>query len=105
MIGKRSIALRLIVAVLAVELASSLLVAALSLAYERHIHFRAFDTMLRGRADSVLGAVQDAEDAEDNVMLDRAGLHLPPEDVYEVYDERGRLLGRSPAWPAGTNGN
>ncbi|HEY1647175.1 MAG TPA: HAMP domain-containing sensor histidine kinase [Terracidiphilus sp.] len=104
MIGKKSIALRLIVAVLAVELASSLLVAALSLAYERHIHFRAFDTMLHGRADSVLGAVQDAEDAEDNVMLDRADLHLPGEDIYEVYDEHGRLLGRSPAWPADTNG-
>ncbi|HEY1768320.1 MAG TPA: ATP-binding protein [Terracidiphilus sp.] len=103
MMGKTSITLRLIVAVLAVELVSSLLVAALSLGYERHIHFGAFDTMLRGRADSVLGAVQDAEDAEDNVMLDRADLHLPAEDIYEVYDERGRLLGCSPGWPAGTN--
>jgi signal transduction histidine kinase len=97
---RRSIAFRLIAAVLAVELASSLLVAVLSLAYERHIHFRAFDTILRGRADSVLGAVQDAEDIDDNVMLDRADLHVPSEDLYEVYDERGRLLGRSPQWPA-----
>lgn len=95
----KSIAFRLIAAVLAVELASSLLVAALSLAYERHIHFRAFDTILRGRADSVLGAVQDAEDEADNVMLDQADLHLPAEDIYEVYDEHGRLLGRSPRWP------
>jgi signal transduction histidine kinase len=105
MSGKRkSIAFRLIAAVLAVELASSLLVAVLSLAYEKHIHFNAFDTMLRGRADSVLGAVQDAEDADDNVMLDRADLHLPGEDIYEVYDERGRLLGRSPQWPAESEG-
>lgn len=99
-IEKNSIAFRLIAAVLAVELASSLLVVALSLAYERHIHFRAFDTMLRGRADSVLGAVQDAEDAADNVMLDQADLHLPAEDIYEVYDAGGRLLGRSPLWPS-----
>lgn len=101
---RKSIAFRLIAAVLAVELASSLLVAVLSLAYERHIHFRAFDTMLRGRADSVLGAVQDAEDEQDNVMLDQADLHLPHEDIYEVYDEHGRLLGRSPLWPTATDG-
>ncbi|MGH9589640.1 MAG: histidine kinase dimerization/phospho-acceptor domain-containing protein, partial [Terracidiphilus sp.] len=94
----RSIAFRLITAVLAVELASSLLVGFLSFGYERHIHFEAFETTLRGRADTVLGAVQDAEDPADNIMLDRADIHLPGEDVYEVYDEQGRLLGRSPNW-------
>jgi signal transduction histidine kinase len=97
----RSIAFRLIVAVLAVELVSSILVAFLSLGYERHTHFRAFDVMLRGRVDSVLGAVQDAEDAADSVMLDQADLHLPPEDIYEVHDANGRLLGRSPNWQGG----
>ncbi len=91
----RSIAFRLIAAVLAVELVSSLAVIFLSLGYERHTHFRAFDVMLHGRADSVLGAVQDAEDTGDNVMLDLADLHVPPEDVYEVWDGRGHLLGRS----------
>ena len=94
----RSIAFRLITAVLAVELLSSLLVGFLSLGYERHIHFEAFEATLRGRADTVLGAVQDAEDPGDNVMLDRADLHLPKDDIYVVYDERGRLLGRSPNW-------
>ncbi len=94
----KSIAFRLISAVLLVELVSSVLVVFLSLGYERHVHFRAFDVMLRGRADSVLGAVQDAEDAADNVMLDQRDLHLPAEDIYEVYDAHGRLLGRSPNW-------
>ena len=31
--------------------------------------------VLRGHADSVLGAVQDADDVSDNVMLDKADLH------------------------------
>jgi signal transduction histidine kinase len=93
-----SIAFRLIAAVLAVELVSSVLVALLALGYERHAHFRAFDIMLRGRADSVLGAVQDAEDEADNVMLDKADLRVPVEDIYEVYDGSGRLLGRSTNW-------
>ena len=96
---RTSIAFRLITAVLLVELVSAVLVILLAWGYERHAHFRSFDVMLRGRADSVLGAVQDAEDLGDNVMLDLADLHVPPEDLYEVWDGRGHLLGRSPNWP------
>ena len=97
-LARTSIAFRLIAAVLLVELASATLVILLAWGYERHSHFRSFDVMLRGRADSVLGAVQDAEDVGDNVMLDMADLHVPPEDVYEVWDGRGKLLGRSENW-------
>jgi hypothetical protein len=42
---RNSIAFRLIAAVLAVELLSSLAVIFLSLGYERHTHFMAFDIM------------------------------------------------------------
>ena len=52
--------------------------------YERHVRFRSFDVMLRGRADSLLGAVQDAEDTQDNVMLDGTEVNLPAEDIYQV---------------------
>lgn len=98
MTRRSSIAFRLIAAVLMVELASAAMVILLAWGYERHSHFRSFDVMLRGRADSVLGAVQDAEDQGDNVMLDFADLHVPQEDVFEVWDGRGRLLGRSTNW-------
>lgn len=101
-LGKTSIAFRLIAAVLLVELASATLVILVAWGYERHTHFRSFEVMLRGRADSVLGAVQDAEDVGDNVMLDLADLHVPPEDVYEVWDGRGHLLGRSANWSGST---
>src|SRR6516164_7109237 len=96
--GKTSIAFRLIAAVLLVEIAAAALVILVALEYEEHTHFRSFDVMLRGRADSVLGAVQDAEDVGDNVMLDLADLHVPPEDIYEVWDGRGHMLGRSSNW-------
>jgi signal transduction histidine kinase len=98
MTPRSSIAFRLIAAVLLVELAAAVLVILVGWGYERHAHFRSFDIMLRGRADSVLGAVQDAEDSGDNVMLDLADLHVPAEDVYEVWDGRGHLLGRSANW-------
>jgi hypothetical protein len=90
----RSIAFRLIVAVLAVELLSAVLVVFLSFGYERHTHFHAFDVLLFGHADSILGAVQDAEDAQDNVMLVKADLHVPPERHL-----RGLRLERPPAGP------
>jgi len=95
---RNSIAFRLIAAVLAVELLSSLAVIFLSLGYERHTHFIAFDIMLHGRADSLLVAVQDSEDPQASVLFNQSGLHLPPDDVYEVYDQNGRLLGRSSNW-------
>lgn len=103
MMSRSSIAFRLISAVLVVEIAAAVLVILVAWGYERHSHFRSFDIMLRGRADSVLGAVQDAEDTGDNVMLDLADLHVPAEDVYEVWDGRGHLLGRSANW-AGSAG-
>ncbi|MDR3793370.1 MAG: HAMP domain-containing sensor histidine kinase [Terracidiphilus sp.] len=102
--NRRSIAFRLIAAVLAVELLASLAAILLSLGYEHHTHFRSFDVMLRGRADSVLGAVQDADDPGDNVMLDRADLSAPAEDLWEAFDDRGQLLGRSPNWPSDPKG-
>jgi hypothetical protein len=66
--------------------------------YERHTHFHAFDVMLHGRADSVLGAVQDAEDTGDNVMLDQADLHVPPATFTKCTIRARPLLGRSPNW-------
>lgn len=93
-----SIARRLIVTVLLVELVTAACVTGMAWLYERHSHFRSFDVLLRGRADSLLGSVQDAEDADDNVMLNKSDMDVPAEDIYEVRDEKGRLLGRSPNW-------
>ena len=95
-----SITRRLIATVLVIELVAALGVTVVALAYERHAHFRAFDVLLHGRADSMLGAVQDAEDAGDNVMLDGTESMVPRDDIYEVMDATGRILGRSTNWPA-----
>ena len=94
----RSIAFRLIVAVLAVELVSSVVVVFLSFGYERHVHFKSFDTLMHGRADEVMGAIGDAYDAQQNVMLDQTVLHFPTDEVYEAFDDTGQVLGRSPNW-------
>ena len=93
-----SITHRLITTVLLVELLAALSISTAAMLYERHQRFRSFDVMLRGRADSLLGAVQDAEDTGDNVMLDGTEVNLPAEDIYQVQDARGRVLGHSPNW-------
>jgi signal transduction histidine kinase len=93
-----SIARRLIAMVLLIELTAALCVTAAAYFYERHTHFHAFEIMLRGRADSLLGAVQDAEDSQDNVMLDGSEVTLPAEDLYDVRDASGRVLGHSANW-------
>jgi signal transduction histidine kinase len=89
---------RLITTVLLIELLAALSISTAAMLYERHQRFGSFDIMLRGRADSLLGAVQDAEDTQDNVMLDGTEVNLPAEDIYQVQDAGGRVLGRSPNW-------
>jgi signal transduction histidine kinase len=95
-----SLTRRLITAVLLVELCSLLALIGIASVYEGISHFRALDVMLRGRADSVLGAVQDAEDPQDNLMLYGTEGLAPKRDIYIVRDDRGRVIG-SQGWPGG----
>ena len=91
----RSLVRRIVGAVLGLELMCAAAFSGTALWHERRSRLRAFDAVLQGRSDSLLGAVQDAEDAEDNVAVDPAELRLPKEDVYAVYNRGGRFLGGS----------
>ena len=90
-----SLARRVITTVVAVELLCAAAFSGTALWHERNSRLHAFDEVLQGRSDSLLGAVQDAEDPEDNVRVDPAELRLPHEDAYAVYGPRGRFLGGS----------
>jgi signal transduction histidine kinase len=96
----RSISRRLIAAVLLIELLAAVVLVSLTVFHESRIHFRTFDIMLHGRIDSLFGDVGDAEDPADNVLLDLRGFTFPPNDLYSVEEDNGRLLGRSSSWPA-----
>jgi signal transduction histidine kinase len=96
-IKTRSLSRQLIGGILVAELLCAALFSGVAIGHEMHGRRRAFDVMLRGRADSLLGAVQDAEDPEDNVTVDPTELVLPAQDVYEVLSPSGRVLGHSPA--------
>ncbi len=90
---ERSLAGRIVTAVLCVELVCGAGLSAVSLLHEYRSRTHALDVMLQGRSDSLLGAIQDAEDPADNVMIDPGELRLPPEDAYAVYNQGGALLG------------
>ena len=93
-----SLTSRLVWAIVLVELCSAIILVAGAGVYEGYSHFRAFNVLLRGRADSMLGAVQDAEDPQDHLMLDGTQGSAPRRDVYAVRDEFGRMLGHSANW-------
>jgi hypothetical protein len=57
-------------------------------AFERHIHFQAFDVMLHGRAEALLCGCR--HDVADDVMLDTTG--TIPGNLFEVQENNGRVL-------------
>jgi signal transduction histidine kinase len=94
---RSSLSRQLIVGVLLAESVCAAMFSGVAIVHEMRGRRHAFDVMLRGRADSVLGAVQDAEDPEDNVMVDPTELVLPKQDAYQVLSPSGRIVGQSPA--------
>lgn len=92
---------RLIAAALLLECALTAGMTAVTLFWVWNDQVRALDATLRGRADSLLGAVHDAEDPGDNVAIDPAALDLHKGDFWMAQDGRGPVLAHSSAWVAG----
>jgi signal transduction histidine kinase len=86
---------RAISVVLLIELLCAVAFVWTALWHERRIRLRALDVTLEGRTDSLIGAVQDAEDPEDTVKVDSAEFSPPSTDVYAVFGEAGQLVGSS----------
>ena len=92
---------RLIAIVLLLECVLALGMSAATLLYLWRDQMQGFDQALRGRADSLLGAVHDAEDVGDNVTVNPDALDLSRGDVWMVQDARGPVLAHSAAWIRG----
>jgi signal transduction histidine kinase len=92
---------RLIAAALLLECALTAGMTAVTLCYVWIDQTRALDATLRGRADSLLGQVHDAEDPGDNVTIDPQALDLPQGDFWMAQDARGPVLAHSATWVAG----
>jgi signal transduction histidine kinase len=82
-------------AVLGIELICALGMASFALWHERDTRLRALDAMLKGRSDSLIGAVQDAEDPQDNVKVDPEEFAPAQGEEFAVYNSDGRVVGSS----------
>lgn len=92
----RSITRQTVTIVLLAQITFAIALSSLTVFHEWHGRMHALDVQIVGHNDSLLGAIQDAEDPEDNILIDPEELRLPPEDRYAIYSDSGRLVGRSP---------
>lgn len=90
-----SIVRRATAIVLAIELVCGVCFAATAILHERQERLHALDAMLRGRSDSLVGAIQDAEDPQDNVMIDPEEFAPGRGDLYTVYGPNQKQVGAS----------
>ncbi|HLJ78434.1 MAG TPA: HAMP domain-containing sensor histidine kinase [Acidobacteriaceae bacterium] len=98
MMRRYSLRRRLIAIVLVLECVLAAGMSAAMLLYLWRDQMQGFDQALRGRADSLLGAVHDAEDVGDNVAVNPDALDLRSGDLWMVQDARGPVVARSAAW-------
>lgn len=91
---------RLILTVLTLELLSAATLIGTVAIHERQLRLNAFDTTLTGTAQTLFGAVQDADDISDNLLMDMRGIHLAKNSVFRVEDEKGNVLGTAGIVPS-----
>lgn len=88
-----SITRRLVGTLLLIEFVSVLALIGAASLHEYHVQTQSFDAELVADSESLMGAVQDAEDTDDSVLLDLRTVHVRKSAVFQVEDEQGHVLG------------
>lgn len=96
----RSITRQVLCTVLLAQVLLAAGIISLLLLHERYTRLHALDARLQGRADSLAGAIQDAEDTAANVFVDPREFQAPADDSFAVYGEDGRRISSSPRFDA-----
>ena len=91
----KSLVRRATAAALGIELLGVLGFATAALLHEREVRWHAMEVMLDGRANALVGAVQDAEDPQANVKVDPDEFQPGRDDEYAVYNLSGQIIGSS----------
>jgi signal transduction histidine kinase len=95
---KKSIKNQIIVAVLVSQIVLAMGLTLAVVLYSRAQLLAGFDVMLEGRADSILAVIHDSEDGNQALIFDRSKLNVPGRDLFEVWDDNGKLIWRSRNW-------
>jgi signal transduction histidine kinase len=91
----RSLTRVLTVGVLTANLVCLISFSIVATLHEMHGRRRAFDVMLRGRADSLLGAINNTTISGDPITLDAAEIAAQGGDLYEVVSSGGSVIAAS----------
>ena len=91
---------RAIIAVLLIQFCCALALVCTAIWHEWTARIRALEIAVQGRSDSLIGAVQDAEDPGDHVKVDPLEFKPQRGDVYAVYNPDGQSVGTSEGAPA-----
>jgi len=100
-----SITRRLTIAVLLLELVAAFVLIATVGDHERHVQLTVFKANLRVNANTLFGALQEADARDGSIALDLGGLSTPAKAVYRVSDGDGTVLGAQgevPVFAAGS---
>jgi signal transduction histidine kinase len=93
MTANASITKRLTLAVLLLEFVAAVLLIATVGDHERHVQFSVFKANLRANANTLFGALQEADARDGSLVLDLDGVAMPPRAVYRVDEAEGQVLG------------
>jgi signal transduction histidine kinase len=100
--AETSITSRLTMAVLLIEFTAALILIATVGNHERHVQFSVFKANLQSNANVLFGALQEAEDKDASIALDRQGITIPSKAVFRVTDSGKTTLatqGQAPFLP------
>ena len=61
--------------------------------HERHVQFKVFEADLRANANTLFGALQEADARDGSIVLDLGGLSMPGRAIYRVSDAEDHVLG------------
>ena len=95
-----SITRRLTLSVLLMEFVAAFVLIATVTNHERRVRFETFEANLRATANTLMGAVQEADSEDGSILLDLRGRTFPPRAIYRVTADNGQLLGAQGEPPA-----
>lgn len=75
------------------EFLSALVLICAAALHEYRVQTQSFDASLAAVSESLMGAVQDAEDKDDRLLLDLRTVDIAKAALFRVEDEKGQVLG------------
>ena len=95
----RSIRIRLLGSVVAIQIVGAVIATYLVVEHERHQSYLAFDANLGEQAAVLRSLIEAPEESNDTIVFHREFLSIPKDNRFFLTDDKGEELGGSAGWP------